>query len=160
MEYMKNSVINYNTYTSTIDGETVVSADYTSKDFSKLYSFANTLDTSYFKYIQAEDNSTFEQISYSTYGSTKYWDVIMLINKREAIYGLPVDYDTLSDLALNKANKYISIIRTITDARKNSLYDKYLSELVEQNEEKRTVKLILPERISEFLKLAKTEGII
>lgn len=160
MEYMSNSIIKYDNYETIIDGVKYLHKDYTSKNFRNFYSFGNRQSSDFFKYIMAENNTTFEKISYDVYGSTKYWDVIMLLNNRDALFGLPTDYDTLSDIAMNKANKYSSSIRNISEDRKNGLFEKYLSDIIEENEKKRNIKLVLPERISEFLKLARTEGVI
>lgn len=155
---MKNSTINYDT--RTLDGEVTSYQikDYTSKSYD-LTDMLEIYDTKYIDYYILANNEKIEELSYRLYNSASYWDILLLINFRDPLFGLVYDQDNVISNATNKVTTYV-------DQATVPIIDPYLSQLINEqidintfeNESLRTIKIIRPSMINEFMRLIRKRG--
>lgn len=141
-------------------GDYIVS-DYFSRNI-KLFEFINDqIKKEYFTSYRMEDNDKIERISYELYGTTDYWDLILLINDREAICGNTYDFETCTanvESYINKYNIDIYSNNSITEERKSELLDEFYEKYKARNENNRYIYVIIPSKLQTFLKIIKLAG--
>lgn len=137
--------------------------DYTSLDLrfiienKELSEFLNDRDNVFF--VNIDNNSLLEEISYRYYNNENYWDIILLINNLDPLFSLPFDFDLIYNLAESITDNYFSRDKydpysgKYTDETKNRLFNILKEKLNKQNEINRTIKLLRQERIQDFLKI-------
>ena len=137
--------------------------DYTSLDLrfiienKELSEFLNDRDNVFF--VNIDNNSLLEEISYRYYNNENYWDIILLINNLDPLFSLPFDFDLIYNLAESITDNYFSRDKydpysgKYTDETKNRLFNILKEKLNKQNEINRTIKLIRQEKIQDFLKI-------
>lgn len=137
--------------------------DYTSLDLrfiienKELSEFLNDRDNVFF--VNIDNNSLLEEISYRYYNNENYWDIILLINNLDPLFSLPFDFDLIYNLAESITDNYFSRDKydpysgKYTDETKNRLFNILKEKLNKQNEINRSIKLIRQERIQDFLKI-------
>ena len=137
--------------------------DYTSLDLrfiienKELSEFLNDRDNVFF--VNIDNNSLLEEISYRYYNNENYWDIILLINNLDPLFSLPFDFDLIYNLAENITENYFSRDKydpysgKYTDETKNRLFNILKEKLNKENEINRTIKLLRQERIQDFLKI-------
>ena len=137
--------------------------DYTSLDLrfiienKELSEFLNDRDNVFF--VNIDNNSLLEEISYRYYNNENYWDIILLINHLDPLFSLPFDFDLIYNLAENITENYFSTDKydpysgKYTDETKLRLFNILKEKLNKQNEINRTIKLLRQERIQDFLKI-------
>jgi len=142
-----------------VDGYNV--ADYTSLNFTKVQSYVASLPTSMTDWYQVENDDKFERIALELYGSANYWDILLVINHRNPLTGLPFNFDTLSNLAEDNIAEYeVSYSGlTVPDAEHVIMYNKYETDFIAQSELNRVIKIIKPSQMNQFLQDGYDQGI-
>ena len=137
--------------------------DYTSLDLrfiienKELSEFLNDRDNVFF--VNIDNNSLLEEISYRYYNNENYWDIILLINNLDPLFSLPFDFDLIYNLAefitenYFSRDKYDPYSGKYTDETKLRLFNILKEKLNKENEINRSIKLIRQERIQDFLKI-------
>lgn len=147
---MKNTILNYNT----ISSAQFTSRDYNSKKFKQILDLPELTDSDFVEHVELFDNQTIEQISYNLYGSANFWDILILINNRDPLFGMSYEFDIIEDeaqtLVTNYINEYSGSHETETFTKLKELV---LNDKVDLNEEKRTIKIIRPDKLGEFIKI-------
>lgn len=95
---MDNSVVNFKK--ENIDGFEI--SDYRSKDFSKF----KEIQKDQFKSLDVFNNSLIEGISYNIFNNTDYWDLLLLINDKDALFDMVYDFDTIKDIVEESIQSY------------------------------------------------------
>ena len=153
---MKNKILSYDTETV---GNYIVS-DYFSKkiDIYKLFS----LDlTQYLDVYKMPDDDKLERVSYELYGTTDYWDLLLMLNDRNPLFDMPYNFDNLSDGATEFVNKYSSLIyfnSPLNETRTAELIEEWKSKVENQNDKLRFLYIIKPTQINNFIKLLRDKG--
>lgn len=141
-------------------GDYIVS-DYFSKNI-KLFEFiTEQIKKEYFISYRLEDNDKIERISYELYGTTDYWDLILLINEREALCGNTYDFETCTanvESYINKYNIDVYSNNNITNKRKEELLQEFYEKYKLRNENNRYLYVIIPSKLQNFLKIIKLAG--
>ncbi len=150
MPYLKNSIINFDN--RTINGYSV--EDYFTINFVKVNEYVLSCPTDWFDWYQLQDNDKLEKIALDIYGDADYWDILLIINKKNALFDMPYDYDTLLNMAdyktaayekdINKSKSLPSVTRI---AMVNAFKEKYISD----NESFRIIKIVRPSKIQAFV---------
>jgi len=145
---MKNSVLKYDT----ISCDSFKSQDYTSKRYKKIQEMSELSDSNYVEYINLIDEQTIEQVSYILYETPDYWDLLLIINNRDPLFGMSYNFDILNDISETKVGNYLSDYSGIY---KNDTFERLktivLTLQTEKNEKNRVLKVIRPEKITDFL---------
>lgn len=141
--------------------------NYNSIDLTEVKEYLASLNPEWLFDYKLQEGTKIETVIRDFYGSTKYTDIIMLLNNREYIFGLPVVYDVLED----------SVTQTVEDFyykvfgdqffykrrnEENKLQDKLNNEELKKNLRNSVITLIYPpkisivsQKISEILKTQK-----
>ena len=146
---MKNTIVNYD---KRVVGDYIV-ADYTSKNFKDISTYMDSVDRSMFDHYVMQDDDKLERIALELYGIADYWDILLLINFRDPLFELPLNFDTLSNMADAKAATYKSDVYTgeMGDSTLALLAETFLAEMDKTNGDYSVLKIIKPSRIYEFL---------
>lgn len=89
---MKNSILNFER--EVIDNISVT--DYKTLDLDSLRDLLN--NKSYLKYIELKYNDLIENISYKYYKNSAYWDLLLVMNNRDALFDMVYNFDTVVDI--------------------------------------------------------------
>lgn len=175
---MINSSIKFEKRQDIINGELVETPDYFSKDFSKktLYDLIPNLDDVLIPY-QLKDNDKIERISYELYGSTDYWDIIVIINEIVPLFSMPYDYSVIEQKYSTYSNAFFKEI--LSEKRielkeseileeelekienlKEETFQYLLKEINEFFEENRYIKVVAPSRMPEVLRILRIANYI
>lgn len=89
---MKNSILNFER--EVIDNISVT--DYKTLDLDSLRDLLN--NKSYLKYIELKYNDLIENVSYKYYKNSAYWDLLLVMNNRDALFDMVYNFDTVVDI--------------------------------------------------------------
>jgi hypothetical protein len=151
---MKNTIITYNK--RDIDEYSV--SDYFSKNISIadiLFQYPNLLAI-----YNTTNGDKLERISYELYGTTNYWDILLMLNKRDPLFEIPYDFDIIYDLTEAQLAKYVELSSSIelTDERKEAIREQIFQEAQEANESYRTLYVVKKDKIGDALFILKSLG--
>jgi len=127
--------------------------EYTSIDIQAVQQYITTLPKDMYTWYHAQDNDRFDRISLELYGNPDYWDVILILNHRHTLSGLPFDFDTV----LTRSNDYILEYElfvygsSIPDKPRTAMMNKLNSDNDILNESNRTIKVLKPTKMNKFL---------
>jgi hypothetical protein len=155
--YLTTSLMNFTR--RDIDGYNVT--DYTSINFTDVHAYVNSLPDSMTDWYQVQNNDKFERIALELYGNADYWDILLVINHRNPLTGLPFDFDTISNLAEDAVEEYEADIynATLPDAEHIIMYNEYEEQSIIKNELNRVIKIIRPSQINTFLQDGYNQGV-
>ena len=155
---MKNKVMNFDK--EELDDFFV--SDYFSKNI-----FLSDEIEEFGEYLQSykiTDNDKLERISFELYGTTDYWDILLLLNSRDPIFGMPYEYDIVSDSSTNFIENFIEFFESankpLTPERLESLTEYWENQFDKENELKRFIQVVRPSRMGDFLRLLKDKGYV
>lgn len=154
---MKNKVLEFEKE----ELDDFIVSDYFSKPVHLIDDIADFSD--FLETYRMTDNDKIERISYELYGTTDYWDIIILLNGREALFNMAYDFDMLDEstsflINFYKANIYSNGI--LPEERETSLRDEIEDLSDKDNEKYRFIKVPRPARMGDFLRLLKSKGYI
>lgn len=89
---MKNSILIFER--EVIDNISVT--DYKTLDLDSLRDLLN--NKSYLKYIELKYNDLIENVSYKYYKNSAYWDLLLVMNNRDALFDMVYNFDTVADI--------------------------------------------------------------
>lgn len=156
MAYMKNSVLTYDSIVS--DGYS--HQDYSSRDYTKIHSYVETCTDDLFEWYRMNDNDKMERVSYELYGTTDYWDILIMINDLNPLYGLPYAYDIQDTAADETVAKYIAAHpeSNIPDVHAEYMHAAYEAYYIHENELGRVIRIVKPSKLQEFLRKGREMG--
>ena len=126
---------------------------YQIRDFTNTVSIDNVLKKydEFIKTIQVDEDEKIENISFKLYGTTDYWDMLIILNGMKSMIELPVNYDKVVERAKNKFNKWLKIFSKLkTQEQKDQKYEDFLNREIDLNEKYRNLKYIDRNMISKF----------
>ena len=161
---MKNKIINY----EFLESDNYEYRDYTSRDYLIIYDMEELNDDYYIEYVQIQDNDKIERISYQIYGTADYWDLLILINSRDPLFDMVYSYDMVENSVYSDLDEYdntnfnskLSTLTINNEIYLDTLKEGFLNKAIEANEDLRTLKIIKPSKLQEFLKIARDKGYI
>lgn len=154
---MKNSIINF----EKIEVDDFIVSDYFSKNIYLYSIITENIKKDFFITYRISDNDKIERISFELYGTTDYWDLLLLINDREALCGITYDFETCTanvESYVSKYEKEIYSNKDITDIRMNELLNEFYEKYKTRNEMNRYMFVVKPSKMQDFLKLIKLAG--
>lgn len=157
MEYMSNSILDFDN--ETVGGYSV--EDFTSFDYGIILEFVKECTEDLFEYYLMENDDKLERISHELYGTEDYWDIILLVNHRNPLFELPYSFDTLADIADEMVTLYddnVYSTNTITLQHRDYMVQEYEELLQKDNENFRTIRIVKPNKIQEFIRLGYEKG--
>lgn len=163
---MKNTLMKYNkeevNFATKDLGEVNVS-DYFSREvhLSDITSQIENYST-YTATYRVQNDDKIERISYELYGTTDYWDILMMINSRDPLFGMPYNFDSISDNSTSFVDNYIqnnynpAPLPSVT--RINELKEEFLNKFDLDNEGKRYITVIKPSKMPDFIRQLRILG--
>jgi hypothetical protein len=157
MAYLKNSVVDF----TDRQVDTYIVEDYFTFDLKKILDHVASCTEDFFEYYQMQDDDKLERVALELYGNANYWDILLLINGKDALFDLPYNFDTLASFAEEKAKSYaveVSELLTLSDAHVAQMQEIYEEKNRVRNEEMRIVRIVKPTRMQEFIQKAYEAG--
>lgn len=154
---MKNSILNFEKE----EVNNFIVSDYFSKNINLYSIITDTIKNEYFSIYRIMDNDKIERISYELYGTTDYWDLLLLINDRNALDGMTYDFETCSSAVESYINKYefeIYSNKDFSTQRRDELIQEFDEKYKLRNEVNRYLFIVNPSKMQDFLKIIKLAG--
>ena len=166
---MKNSVFNFKTVpvwaNGMLEGDRTGSLGIPMFDgimLAKAKDILQSLDrATYYGIIELANNIALEKISWQIYKSPDYWDIILLVNDIDPLFGMPYEYDIVSDSTDQSIERYTRKIykRYLPDLDRKRLHDAKAEEDSNNNEKHRMIYYIFPDKIYDVRQILYEEGI-
>jgi len=148
MAYLKNTITKFNK--RLIEGKNV--NDYFSINFQEIDEYVKTRPNDWFDYYQLEDDDTLENVALNIYGDADFWDIILIINRKNALYDMPFNFDGIVSSAEYKFDNFVEYSGlTVSISTKNKMLKAYEEKYSKDNEIFRTIKIVKPSKIQTFL---------
>lgn len=112
---------------------------------------------------QLTPGDTPERISYDLYGTPDYWDILVLLNARDPLWGMfyndGVILSGADDLVQNyKTNVYSNA--PLVDSRSRELQQEFRELLLADNDARAEFLVIKPSKINEFISALRKRGYV
>ena len=123
------------------------------RDYTNLVSIQEILDKykEYIQIYQVLEDERLDTISYKLYGTTDYWDMLVLLNDLKCMTDLPVNYDKVENRAREKHEDWTKIFgKQKTKEQIASKYEEFLEQEIANNEKYRNFKYIDSSVINRF----------
>ena len=123
------------------------------RDYTNLVSIQEILDKykEYIQIYQVLEDERLDTISYKLYGTTDYWDMLVLLNDLKCMTDLPVNYDKVENRAKQKHEDWTKIFgKQKTKEQIASKYEEFLEQEIANNEKYRNFKYIDSSVINRF----------
>ena len=150
---MKNGVVKFDF--DEVDDYIV--SDYFSKK-TNVYDLRHTAQE-YLDIYKLSDNEKIEGVSYTLYGTTDYWDIILLLNDRNPLFDFPYDYDATFEAARKHVNAYVHFTYSgaplIVGVIAERLGKEFLEKAIAENERNRYLLIVKPNKMSDFIKVLR-----
>ena len=163
MDLMKNSILNFLRITATSEtGILHILSDYGSKPWGKILNYPELDSMEFMDYYYLKENETIEQVSYKLYNDEKYWDLLLIINERDPLFGMVYTLDSLRDSVKEKIQAYNSenFSSDLPQDRLNALAEEKFVDAYYGNELNRKLKYIKKEYLPKFFMILRRDGII
>jgi len=155
--YLQTTILKYTPRTV----NSYIVSDYRSINISNIQAYIQNLPNNMTDWFSVDDDDKWERLSLQLYGIADYWDILLVLNQRQTLDGLPFNFDVLSNLADTKVLTYINTVygKTLPTAEHNLMYNKFEQERTTTNEQKRIIKIIKISQMNKFLQDAHNLGI-
>ena len=123
------------------------------RDYTNLVSIKEILDKykEYIQIYQVLEDERLDTISYKIYGTTDYWDMLVLLNDLKCMTDLPVNYDKVENRAKQKHEDWTKIFgKQKTKEQIASKYEEFLEQEIANNEKYRNFKYVDSSVINRF----------
>ena len=123
------------------------------RDYTNLVSIREILDKykEYIQIYQVLEDERLDTISYKLYGTTDYWDMLVLLNDLKCMTDLPVNYDKVENRARQKHEDWTKIFgKQKTKEQIASKYEEFLEQEIANNEKYRNFKYMDSSVINRF----------
>ena len=123
------------------------------RDYTNLVSIKEILDKykEHIQIYQVLEDERLDTISYKIYGTTDYWDMLVLLNDLKCMTDLPVNYDKVESRARQKHEEWTKIFgKQKTQDQIASKYEEFLEQEIANNEKYRNFKYIDTSAINRF----------
>lgn len=154
-EQLKNSVIKPKLDNYEYNNFDIKVSDYRSLDVTRV------LKTDFTDFTMSQtspQNMLIENFAFNIYKDPKFFDILLLINKRDMMFDMSYDYDTLIDLANEIATNYFSdYIGAMPEELFELFRDNILDYINEKNTSFSTFRIVPKNRIAEFQRVMESE---
>lgn len=173
MSQLQNTIYNF---PKEIQGSYNV-AQFSRNFIFKIKDLPEVQDPDYFYYYDLEENETLELLAYKLYNNENYWDIILAINGSDPLFDLYFSFEAVADFAKDKvaqfeANPYNRKLPLESDIQSNGqtvkenypnfiqdyLKNLWNAEFLATNDSRRTIKVIKPYRMQDFMRVLRDNG--
>ena len=157
---MKNTILKYKTESleMNIDGnlKTYNVNDYFSKDIG-INNIIDKLEP-FLALYKTSNGDKLERISYELYNTTDYWDILLLLNNRDPLYGMTYDDDAIRQMVRSLIENYQVVVYShapLNQLRTDNLLEQFVNEAIEENERLRNIIIVKPQEINNFISVLR-----
>lgn len=145
------------TEASKSDSEVCNVTDYRSFDIHSYDSFFNESNT---EKIKINENDFIEAVAYDYYSDVNMWDLVLIMNNRDAITDMPYDSDLVVEIAEEIVSNYFynpssPYQGTITNDLVNAYRNYIVQYLTEKNMDLMSLRVLKNEYLGDFLRTFK-----
>ena len=147
-----------------LENQEVYAYDFKSLSFEDLKSFAESNPDAFIT-VNVDANHSIEGVAKKLYGDSSYWDLLLLLNNRDMIEGMPKSTDILADEVnsetLNYFQNYQGNIPSFEDSEGNQktlidvYYENKIQQRTEENVQNQTFVVLKPEYKKQFLRTTR-----
>ncbi len=165
---LKNSLLNFDKFTKTsvipkLSPETDMFyiSDYTSKMLKEIAKLPAIVDGTHTQIYNLMDEEMIESVSFNLYNDEKYWDLLLIINNRDPLFGMAYSFDNIRQASIDKVQKYVdnTLRHGLSTERFNALTEEVFVEKYVENELNRTLIVIRPEMMQDFIRILRVNNI-
>jgi hypothetical protein len=157
---MKNTILNFKKETVEIElgferSEYEV-RDYFSKKINVSDIVPEILDM--MAIYEMYDGDTIERVSFELYGTTDYWDILIMLNERSPLYDMPYEDGTIQEQSETFIFQYQNFVYShapLIQRRATILLNELIESRTNDNESLRALYIIKPSEMNRFLSLIK-----
>lgn len=159
MAYLKNSIVDFTN--RTLNGYDI--EDYFTFDLKKILEYIDTCTDDFFEWYQLDNDDKLERLSLELYGDADYWDILLVINGRDALFDMPYNFDTIDDFADSYASAYRELVgihglTVYGDDHNEHLKEQYVEKFRKEHDAFRVIRVVKASRMQEFIQKAYEHG--
>ena len=91
---MKN-ILDFGSFDIDVAYKTFKVTNYNSVDLAQVKKMLDELDKDYFVWLKVNEGDKIEKVLFDYYKTSDYYDLILLVNSREMVFGMPYSYDVV-----------------------------------------------------------------
>lgn len=99
-------MIDFDTFTYNNGVKDFKIVNYNSIDLMEVREYLASIDPSWLAQYKLTEGCKIEKVMLDVYGTTKYTEIVLFLNNREAVFGMPVVYDVIDDSVLQETENY------------------------------------------------------
>lgn len=147
--YLRNSLINYTK--REVDNYSL--SDYFSLSLNDIQEYIDSCPKNWFELYRLGNITNLEKVALDIYSDPDYWDIILIVNKRNPLFDLPFEFDVLIERAEKKVMEYADTVYAgaLPTDIETTMIDAYLSKFDTDNELFRIINIVKPSKLQEFL---------
>lgn len=131
--------------------------NYNSINLSEIKVYLNSLDKNYFVWLKLNEGDTIEKVLHDYYANEDLYDLILLLNDRDMLFGMPYSYDVILNAINNDIQNYEykvfgNIKNGLSEIAISKLKEKLDNEYSENNQKYLYLKVIKLDYINEVRK--------
>lgn len=162
---MKNTLLNYERESVEMElgfGKRNYNVpDYFSKDVNISEIIPEIIDL--IQVYKMSDGDKLERVSFELYGTTDYWDILLMLNEINPLFEMPLQDNSLLEITEEFVFNYQNFVYShapLIQSRADELLEEYKERNIDENDKLRLLYVIKPSKMGEFILLLKEKGYI
>ena len=149
---MKN-ILDFGSFDIDVAYKTFKVTNYNSVDLTQVKKMLDELDKDYFVWLKVNEGDKIEKVLFDYYKTSDYYDLILLVNSREMVFGMPYSYDVVLnavdvDIQNYEYKVFGNLKESLSEKSKNRLVEKIDSQYTSDNKQFLYLKVIKNEHIN------------
>ena len=149
---MKN-ILDFGSFDIDVAYKTFKVTNYNSVDLVQVKKMLDELDKDYFVWLKVNEGDKIEKVLFDYYKTSDYYDLILLVNSREMVFGMPYSYDVVLnavdvDIQNYEYKVFGNLKESLSEKSKSRLVEKIDSQYTSDNKQFLYLKVIKNEHIN------------
>ena len=149
---MKN-ILDFGSFDIDVAYKTFKVTNYNSVDLTQVKKMLDGLDKDYFVWLKVNEGDKIEKVLFDYYKTSDYYDLILLVNSREMVFGMPYSYDVVLnavdvDIQNYEYKVFGSLKESLSEKSKSRLVEKIDDQYTSDNKQFLYLKVIKNEHIN------------
>lgn len=149
---MKN-ILDFGSFDIDVAYKTFKVTNYNSVDLTQVKKMLDELDKDYFVWLKVNEGDKIEKVLFDYYKTSDYYDLILLVNSREMVFGMPYSYDVVLnavdvDIQNYEYKVFGNLKESLSEKSKSRLVEKIDNQYTSDNKQFLYLKVIKNEHIN------------
>lgn len=149
---MKN-ILDFGSFDIDVAYKTFKVTNYNSVDLTQVKKMLDGLNKDYFVWLKVNEGDKIEKVLFDYYKTSDYYDLILLVNNREMMFGMPYSYDVVLnavdvDIQNYEYKVFGNLKESLSEKSKNRLVEKIDNQYTSDNKQFLYLKVIKNEHIN------------